>query len=328
MTSARADFARADFPGRLELVARAESVINAGSKSFRFASRLFDRRTRERSWLLYAWCRACDDLADGQTLGHDARAPANPAVGLAIIRRQTQRALAGEATGEVPFDALGLVVRECSIPERFIHDHVEGFALDAAGWRPQSEADLLRYCYHVAGAVGCMMAVLMGVAPDDEATLDRAADLGIAFQLANIARDLTDDAEVGRIYVPQAWLAEAGLSGAVLADQGNREALASIAARLCALERCYRDSARAGASRLPFRSRWAVLAAARIYGAIADKVAALGSKAWDERVTTSKAEKLRHVLAAWREARFGAPVQVDRTDLWQRPPSARRQSAS
>ena len=53
-----------------------------------------------------------------------------------------------------------------------------------------AEDDLLRYCYHVAGAVGCMMAVVMGVAPDDEETLRRAADLGIAFQLANIARDI------------------------------------------------------------------------------------------------------------------------------------------
>jgi phytoene synthase len=199
-----------DFTGRLELVARAEALINAGSKSFRFASRLFDRTTRERSWLLYAWCRTCDDLADGQTLGHDAQAPADPAARLALIRRQTERALAGEATGEAAFDALALVVRECGIPDRFVWDHVDGFALDAAGWRPASEADLLRYCYHVAGAVGCMMAVVMGVAPDEEATLDRAADLGIAFQLANIARDLVEDAQVGRAYLPQTWLAEEG----------------------------------------------------------------------------------------------------------------------
>jgi phytoene synthase len=314
-------FAQSDFPGRLELVARAESVINAGSKSFRFASRLFDRRTRERSWLLYAWCRACDDLADGQTLGHDAQAPTNPAAGLALIRRQTERALAGGATGEVPFDALGLVVRECAIPHRFIHDHVEGFALDAAGWRPRTEEDLLLYCYLVAGAVGCMMAVLMGVAPDDEATLDRAADLGIAFQLANIARDLTEDARVGRVYVPQEWLEQAGLGETPLPGAGKEEALAAIAARLCALESRYRDSARQGAAKLPFRSRWAVLAAARIYGAIADKVAALGPRAWDQRVVTSKAEKLRHVLGAWTEARFGGrdKAKADRSGLWNRP---------
>lgn len=310
-----------DFAGRLELVARAEATINAGSKSFRFSSRLFDRRTRERSWLLYAWCRACDDLADGQILGHEAQAPADPAARLALIRRQTERALAGQATGETPFDALALVVRECGIPHRFVHDHVEGFALDAAGWRPQSEADLLRYCYHVAGAVGCMMAVLMGVAADDEATLDRAADLGIAFQLANIARDLVEDARVGRVYLPSDWLEEAGLTDADLTTDGAREKLAVMARRLGEQERRYRASAAVGAARLPFRSRWAVLAAGRIYGAIAQRVAALGPAAWDQRITTGKAEKLRHVLGAWAEARFGAAAgpQAERAGLWRRP---------
>lgn len=305
---------------RLDLVARAEATISAGSKSFRFASRLFDRRTRERSWLLYAWCRACDDLADGQTLGHDAEAPADPAARLAHIRRQTDRALAGEDTGEVPFDALALVVAECGIPRRYIDDHIDGFALDAGGWRPESEADLLRYCYHVAGAVGCMMAVLMGVPPEDEATLDRAADLGIAFQLANIARDLTDDARVGRIYVPRDWLREAGLDDAELGLPEGRERLAVVARRLAALERDYRASAKVGAARLPFRCRWAVLAAARIYGGIAEKVAALGPSAWDRRVTTSKSEKLRDVLAAWGEARFmrGAEAVPSRQGLWTR----------
>ncbi|MFX4967367.1 squalene/phytoene synthase family protein, partial [Acinetobacter baumannii] len=73
---------------------------------------------------------------------------------------------------------------------------------------PQTEQDLYRYCYHVAGAVGCMMALAMGVPADDDATLDRACDLGLAFQLANIARDVAEDARAGRCYLPQAWLDE------------------------------------------------------------------------------------------------------------------------
>jgi phytoene synthase len=59
-------------PSREALVATAGETIARGSKSFRLASRLFDRTTRERAWLLYAWCRHCDDISDGQTLGHDA----------------------------------------------------------------------------------------------------------------------------------------------------------------------------------------------------------------------------------------------------------------
>ncbi len=63
---------------RKRLVEEAQRTIAAGSKSFRFASQIFDLPTRERSWLLYSWCRACDDITDGQTLGHDAKLPDDP----------------------------------------------------------------------------------------------------------------------------------------------------------------------------------------------------------------------------------------------------------
>ena len=297
---------------RASLLAEAERTIRAGSKSFRFASNLFDQKTRERAWLLYAWCRACDDLADGQTLGHDAVAPADPGRRIAFIREQTERALGGAKVGLAPFDALRVVAGECAIPRRFIDDHLAGFALDAAGWRPASEPDLLRYCYHVAGAVGCMMAVVMGVSPDDEELLDRAADLGIAFQLANISRDLVEDEAVGRLYLPAEWLPANGL------DSADRQALAGIARRLDDLVESYEASARVGAARLPFRSRWAVLSAANIYGAIARKVVARGARAWDSRTVIGKRRKLVYMARALAECAI-APVPRDRNGLWTRP---------
>jgi len=294
---------------RTSLVAEAERIIRNGSRSFRFASNLFDQETRERAWLLYSWCRACDDLADGQTLGHGAVAPADPERRIALIREATDRALAGEALGVAPFDALRIVAAECAIPRRFIDDHLAGFALDAAGWRPRGEDDLLRYCYHVAGAVGCMMAVIMGVAPDDEEMLDRASDLGLAFQLANIARDIVEDQGVGRVYIPAEW-------GPV--DVADRERLAEIARRLGALVDAYEASARVGAARLPFRARWAVLSAAKVYGGIARKVVARGAGAWDSRTVVHKPAKLAMVLNALVEC-GDRPAPVDRAGLWTRP---------
>jgi phytoene synthase len=285
---------------RESLVAEAERVIREGSTSFRFASRLFDQGTRERAWLLYAWCRACDDLVDGQVLGHKAVTPTDPMERAALARALTERALAGETTGNRAFDALALVVAECAIPRRFIDDHLAGFALDAAGWRPETQEDLLRYCYHVAGAVGCMMAVIMGVAPDDEDTLRHAADLGMAFQLANIARDLVEDDSVGRIYIPATWLAEKSIVGGALGAACHRGDLADFARRLAALAAPYEASARVGADRLPRRSRWAVLSAANIYGDIARKVIARGERAWDSRTVISKWAKLAHVARALR----------------------------
>ncbi len=307
---------------RAALVAHARESIARGSKSFRAASRLFDPATRERAWLLYAWCRACDDMADGQDHGGAMSLPDDPQARLAQIETLTERALRGDEDAPPAFRGLRVVAGECRIPRRYIDDLVAGFALDAAGWRPRSEAGLLRYCYHVAGSVGCMMALVMGVAPDDEATLARACDLGLAFQLANIARDIAEDAAAGRCYIPADWLAQAGVDPAALLAPEARPALAGIARRLADLAARYEASARHGTPALPRRSAWAVLSAAGIYGGIARKVAADPARALATRVHTSRAEKLGHVLQAWRLARrrrllFSAHPRDPA--LWRRP---------
>src|ERR1700754_1898407 len=94
------------YPARAAIVATAQESIARGSKSFAAANRLFDRRSRERAWLLYAWCRRCDDLADGQDHGHDLSVVADPEARLARIALLTEAALAGEIVGDPAFDAL------------------------------------------------------------------------------------------------------------------------------------------------------------------------------------------------------------------------------
>lgn len=273
-----------------------------GSKSFALASKLFDPVTRERAWLLYSWCRACDDIADGQDHGGALRRVDNPEERLAYLRDMTERALAGEVTGVPAFDALGFVVAECNIPHQWPRDLIQGFAMDAAGFSPRNETDLLTYCYHVAGVVGLMMACLMGVRTDDADTLSRANDLGLAFQLANIARDVSEDADAGRCYIPMDWLAEADIAPGEHMKTHSRPAMAKIAQRMAHMAAVYEASARIGARRLPFRCRWAVLAAAGIYGDIAREVARRGASAWDHRVVTSKAAKAGWVARALLQA--------------------------
>ncbi len=305
---------------RAALVAAARDSIARGSKSFAAASKLFDPATRERAWLLYAWCRATDDLADGQEHGHGIRPLDDAPARLALIRERTEAALAGERTGDPAFDALALVVAESGIPPRYPRDLVAGYALDADGFRPASEDDLYRYCYHVAGSVGCMMAILMGVDPADADTLDRACDLGIAFQLANIARDLAEDAAAGRCYLPAEWLAEMDIPPGEELKPPYRDRLARLAARLADRAEAHEASARHGAGKLPFRAAWAVLAAAGIYGDIAREVRARGSRAWDRRVITSKAAKLGWIArAGWQAIRRTAASDPGRIGLYRRP---------
>jgi len=304
---------------RAALVEAARQSIVRGSKSFGLASTLFDRATRQRAWLLYAWCRACDDLADGQEMGHGMQVVADPAARLATIRERTARALAGRPTGDPAFDGFGVVARECSIPGQLADDLIAGFALDAEGWRPRSEDDLYRYCYHVAGAVGVMMALVMGVSPDDEVTLDRACDLGIAFQLANIARDISEDDAAGRCYLPIEWLVEMDIPPGEHMKPAYRPRLAVLAQRLARHAADYEASAQFGTAALPFRAAWAVLAAAGIYGDIAREVARAGEHAWDHRVTTGKTAKITWVGKAFWQALRRRGATHRSPSLWTRP---------
>ncbi|KQT34788.1 phytoene synthase [Sphingomonas sp. Leaf412] len=306
---------------RAELVTAARESIAKGSKSFAAASQLFAPATRERAWLLYAWCRRCDDMVDGQDHGHGMRRVDDPMARVDEARAMTAMALAGKPTGDPAFDALGVVAAETALPHRFAFDLIDGFRLDAEEWQPRGEDDLYRYCYHVAGAVGCMMAVVMGVPADDDAILDRACDLGLAFQLANIARDVEEDDRVGRCYLPQEWLAEMDVPPGQHMKPPFRDRLVVLSRRLATRAALHEDSARVGAKRLDRRSAWAVLAAAGIYGDIAREVARRGPAAWDHRVSTGKAAKLAWIAKAGvQAARRGAIPDMPRDPaLWTRP---------
>lgn len=297
---------------RAALVEKARESISRGSKSFAVASWLFDKPTRERAHLLYAWCRRCDDIADGQEYGFRDGArtlkldEASARDRVEAIRILTHRALDGQPTADLAFDALGLVAAETGITREMCDDVIDGFALDAEGWRPRTEGDLMRYCYHVAGAVGVMMAKVMGVPKDESDTLDRACDLGLAFQLNNIARDIYEDDAAERCYLPTEWLAEFDIPPGELMRPAWRDQVVQMAGRLVAMAKVHDASARLGAGRLKFRQRWAVLSAANIYGAIGEKVIARGDAAWDRRVHTSFPAKLGHVARALKESMAGS----------------------
>jgi len=311
--------ARAD---AADLLAHATETIRVGSKSVAAAARLFDARTRRGVLMLYAWCRHCDDTVDGQELGMHAvaPAPADARRALALLGRDTRRAYAGEPMSAPAFAAFQAVALAHGIPEAYAFDHLDGFAMDVDGATYETADDLLRYCYHVAGVVGLMMATIMGVRDPD--VLDRACDLGLAFQLTNIARDIVDDAAMGRRYVPAAWLREAGIAPDDIADPRHRAALARVAARLVDHAEPYYQSASAGIAALPLRSAWAIATARNVYRAIGIEVKRRGAHAWDTRAGTTRAQKL------WLLARAGAQVLASRlvrttpprpAQLWRRP---------
>ena len=305
-----------------DLAQHATQTIQAGSKSFSTASRLFDPATRRSAVMLYAWCRHCDDVIDGQELGFgQTEGERADAACLAELRETTRRAYAGETMESPPFAAFQQVVLTHRIPECYPMDHLDGYAMDVHRHRYETLEDTLTYCYRVAGVVGVMMAMVMGVR--DEPTLDRACDLGLAFQLTNIARDIVEDAGIGRCYLPAEWLREAGIPGDKIADLSHRDALAGLAERLVDLAEPYYQSAKGGLNALPLRSAWAIATAHGVYREIGIKVKAQGARAWDARVSTSRTDKLRLLAqgsAMALSSRTGTPES--RPDgLWTRPES-------
>lgn len=303
------------------LMDHAVNSIEAGSKSFAAASRLFDPETRRSAVMLYAWCRHCDDVVDGQEGGRDAVAVDAREVQarLAGLIEQTHAVYAGRPATIPAFAAFQDVVRRHDLRQAYALDHLAGFAMDADDRQYRTLDDLLEYCYHVAGVVGLMMAQVMGV--KDEATLDRACDLGMAFQLTNIARDIVEDAAIGRCYLPQQWLDELGIARERLADVQYRERLAVLGARLVDLAEPYYLSAEAGIAALPRRSAWAVATAKGVYREIGVKVKAAGAGAWDRRISTSRADKLRLVISAGWQALASREQSwpARNCGLWSRP---------
>lgn len=276
----------------VDLVKLSGQIIQAGSKSFAAAAKLFGPETRASAHLLYAWCRHCDDVIDGQELGFQTAgaAPHDPVAALERLRQMTADALDGKPMADPVFAAFQLVVQKHAIPRRHPLELLEGFAMDVAGRQYSTIEDTLSYCYHVAGVVGVMMAIIMGARDKD--TLDRASDLGLAFQLTNIARDVIADATVGRIYLPHEWLSEAGIGIEDIAQERNRPALYDVTARLLTLAEGYYDSSAVGIARLPARSGWAIATARVVYRDIGREVLRRGPRAWDRRVSTSKAQKI------------------------------------
>ena len=311
-------------PPAADLVAMSRAMMGEGSKSFAQAAALFDRETRAGAYLLYAWCRHCDDVIDGQELGHgrEELTPEEQRRRLDGLYAQTRSALAGEPQPDPVFAAFQAVALRYAIPPEPALALIDGFAMDVEGRRYRTLDELLLYCWRVAGVVGVMMARVMGVR--DPATLKRAGDLGLAFQLTNIARDVIDDAENGRVYLPLDWLAEAGVPEDAVGDPSRRAAVFDVARRQLEAAEPYYASARIGVSRLPFRSAWAIASARGVYRQIGRTLIAGGPAAWDRRVVVGKPAKLARVaeaaLVAAKARAFEANrPEPPRDELWDPP---------
>jgi phytoene synthase len=192
--------------------------------------------------------------------------------------------------------ALSAVVRHVALPRTVLDTLLEGFAWEFDHRRYETLSDLTAYAVRVAGTVGVAVSCLMG--RRSAATLARACDLGVAMQLTNIARDVGEDARVGRLYLPRAWMRVTGLEPETwLRCPTFAPAVGEVVRQLLeTADRLYRRS-EAGIGDLPPRCRLAIRAARLIYADIGRKIAEAGYDSVSRRAFTSGPRK---AVLAWR----------------------------
>jgi phytoene synthase len=264
--------------------------LRGGSRSFHAASLLLPERFRTPAAELYAFCREADDLIDGAGCREAGYA-------VALLRERLDRIYRGVPQNRVADRAFAAVVERHAIPRGLPEALLEGFAWDAEARRYETIEEVEQYAARVAGCVGMMMTLIMG--RRDPETLARAADLGIAMQLTNICRDVGEDARAGRVYLPLAWLRDAGVDPErlIARPEFSPELGDVIRAVLEHADRLYQRSAPAIAA-LPVSCRPAIHTARVLYAEIGREIERQGFDSVSQRAVVQPRRKLEAMLLA------------------------------
>lgn len=267
-------------------MAAAEQVLRTQGRSFHWAKRLLSPVHAARAARLYVFCRQLDDLAD------EGESPARAAENLAAV---AEALLRGHSSDPIVEDALDLMA-ECAISPEVPLALIRGLQDDLGPVRFQTQEQLIRYCYRVAGTVGLMMSDILDV--KDPSAAPFAIDLGIAMQLTNIVRDVKEDAQRDRCYLPTDFVGSLPFPDLVRPGPEDEATLRHGLRRLLALAEDYYRSGESGLPYLPGRARHGILVAARVYRAIGLRLESRGFDAWGGRVIVSTPGKLFHSLVA------------------------------
>lgn len=180
------------------------TLTRKASSTFYLAFLALPKDLRRAIYATYAFCRLCDDIVDEPSDGSD------PEVGLDSVQKALEGSNDSDLGGSPIFVAVEDAIRRFDIDRRYFVDVIDGCRMDTKLDRYETFDDLREYCRRVASAVGVICISIFGYS--SPTALKYANDLGIAFQLTNILRDIREDYSNGRVYLPQADLREFGVS--------------------------------------------------------------------------------------------------------------------
>jgi 15-cis-phytoene synthase len=272
-------------------------------RSFWFAARLIPEQHRHTLAGVYAFCRYTDNLVD-DAVGTPREVEERLNDWIALARR----AYDGRHTGVALLDVVMSQAARGGVPFLYVEELVEGMRMDLAP-REYADMDELRvYCHRAAAVVGLWLTRLFGV--HDVETLRLAALLGQGMQLTNILRDVGEDLDRGRLYLPLDRMAAHGVTRAML--EKMRRSRGPVPAPYVALveelielaESDYR-AADAGIPALPSFFRPSVAVASRVYGGIHEAIRATGHDTVRRRASTTAAQKMLLARRALRDLGLG-----------------------
>lgn len=254
----------------IDSIKDSKGVIARSSRSFTLASAFLPYPIRTKVWALYAWCRSVDDLVD------HAESPIEAAETLRTLEEDLARCQRGESPAHPASEWIRPLIAAGNIEPRHARELIEGMSMDLEGYSVCNNADLERYCYHAAGTVGLMMTSLMGVT--DRSAYRHAVALGVAMQMTNIARDVREDAERGRSYLP----------GITHAFDANSDQISQGVAKILALAEERYNVAIEGLHYLPWRCRLSIRVALEVYREIGREIQRKGCSVMGGRTIISK----------------------------------------
>ena len=259
-------------------------VIRQNSRSFTFASCLLPATVRDDVQKLYAWCRRCDDAVDSCERADEANER------LSVLREDVHRIYRNEPTVHPSSAWLAELVEKYDIDQSYPLGLLDGMEMDVDLGQLETEKALLRYCYHAAGVVGLMMCRVFGVT--DGRALRHAKSLGIAMQLTNIARDVREDWQRGRCYLPQNWL-PLGVDGS-----SQTEVRAAVR-RILDLAEEYYEIGIEGIIYLPSAIRPAIRVASAVYREIGTQIRRRDYRVLQGRIVTPRFRFVSCAFKAW-----------------------------
>jgi phytoene synthase len=262
----------------------------ASGSSFYYSFLFLPPEKRRAITAVYAFCREVDDVVDEVTEASVAH------VKLAWWRREVDAAFGG-TPGHPVSRALAGIVNEHALPREHFHAVIDGMQMDLEQTRYVDFPSLEAYCHRVAGVVGLLAARIFGYT--DPATEGYARDLGIAFQLTNIVRDVGEDAMRGRIYLPQEDLARFGVPASQMLKREGGGNFAPLMAFEVQRTREWYDRALAKLPSGERRSQRVGLAMAAIYRTLLGEIERDGYRVLDRRVALTPVRKL---WIAWKTA--------------------------